>query len=109
MALRPAMIRLAPPRRRADIPPDLRKRFDKFGEDLMRIAIESGDATRIGQELADLGQRHRDEIVLWLQEKREDAARYERTMLWIAGATVIIALVTLGFVVWGFALDHVVP
>jgi hypothetical protein len=105
-----ALIRIAPwpPRRRADISPDLRKLFEKYGEDLMRVAIESGDGSRIGQELAYLGQKHREEIVLWRQEKREDAARYQRRMLWIAWATGIIAVVTLGFVVWGFALDHFV-
>jgi len=53
------MINLALPRRRADIPPDLRKRFDKFGEDLMRVAIESGDSGlrnggKVGDETAEL-------------------------------------------------------
>jgi len=32
----------------------------------MALAIESGDASRIGAELAGLGQKNRDEIVAWL-------------------------------------------
>jgi hypothetical protein len=43
----------------------------------MALAIESGDANRIGTELATLGQRNRDEIVRWLRERRDIAARHE--------------------------------
>jgi hypothetical protein len=32
----------------------------------MALAIESGDASRIGAELAGPGQKNRDEIVAWL-------------------------------------------
>jgi len=111
------MIRIALPRRRANIPPDLRKRFEKLGESIMClvVAIESGDGTgtgqELGQELTDLGH-HREEIVLWLQERRDLATRRERTMRRIAWVTVIIALATLVFVVLGvllvlgFLVDH---
>jgi hypothetical protein len=44
----------------------LRGRFELHGETLMALAIESGDANRIGVELAGLGQLKRQEIVEWL-------------------------------------------
>src|SRR5271165_5923590 len=98
--IRPYVTRVWPQIRRADIPPDLRKRFEWFGEDLMKVAIESGDATRIGPELARLGQDRREEIVLWLQERRDIAERRNSTMYWIGWVTVVV-------VVLGFLLDHV--
>jgi hypothetical protein len=57
--------------RRATIPAELRERFELYGETLMALAIESGDATRIGAELAGLGQQKRQEIVEWLRERRD--------------------------------------
>jgi hypothetical protein len=57
--------------RRADIPQELRERFELHGEQLMALAIESGDANRIGVELAGLGQMKRQEIVAWLRERRD--------------------------------------
>jgi hypothetical protein len=54
--------------RRADhLPEELRERFEYFGENIMALAIESGDASRIGAELTGLGQKNRDEIVAWLK------------------------------------------
>jgi hypothetical protein len=63
--------------RRAKIDPGLRERFEFFGETLVVLAIESGDANRIGRELAKLGQRYHLEAVEWLRERRDVAARHE--------------------------------
>ena len=46
----------------------------------MSLAIESGDANRIGVELAGLGQLRRGAIVEWLRERRDvEARRHDRT------------------------------
>jgi hypothetical protein len=63
--------------RRADIAPDLRERFEFYGERLMALAIESHDPTRIGAELSDLSQHKRTEIIAWLQERRDLAAQQD--------------------------------
>ena len=62
--------------RRADIAPDLRERFELYGETLMAVVLKSGDANRIGTELATLGQRNREEIVKCRRERRDIAARH---------------------------------
>src|SRR5205085_11063562 len=63
--------------RRADIAPDLRERFEFYGERLMTLAIESHDPNRIGAELSDLGQNKRTEIIAWLQERRDLTVQQE--------------------------------
>ncbi len=68
------------------------ERFEKLGEDLLKAKMESRDAT--------LGQAEREQIVLWLRERRDIAERHDRTLRWIAWVTVF-------FVVLGFLLDHV--
>jgi hypothetical protein len=50
-------------RKSVAISPELRERFEFYGERLMTLAIESGDSNRIGSELADLGQHKRRESV----------------------------------------------
>jgi len=84
--------------RRADIPQELRERFELFGETLTALAIESGDANRIGAELAALGQQKRREIVEWLRERRDIAARHEARVETVEWAILI-------FVVIGVAAD----
>jgi hypothetical protein len=42
--------------RHANLAQELRERFELSGENLMALGIESGDANRIGVELAGLGQ-----------------------------------------------------
>ena len=82
--------------RRADIPRELRERFELHGETLMALAIESGDANRIGVELAGLGQMKRREIVEWLKERRDIAARHEdrlETVEWAILIAVVIGVV----------------
>jgi hypothetical protein len=63
--------------RRASITPELREHFELYGETLMALAVESGDANRIGEDLVKLGQQKRPEIVQWLRERRDIAARRE--------------------------------
>jgi hypothetical protein len=79
--------------RRANIPKELRERFELFGETLVALAIESGDANRIGVELAALGQQKRQEIVEWLRERRDLAARREQRLETAEWAIVIFAII----------------
>jgi hypothetical protein len=83
---------------RADIPDELRERFELHGETPMALAIESGDATRIGAELAGLGQMKRAEIVAWLRERRDIEARHADRVETVEWAILI-------FVVVGVLLD----
>ncbi len=64
----------------------------------MALAIESGDANRIGGDLASLGQQKREEIIDWLQERRDIAARHEDRLETVEWAILI-------FVVIGVAAD----
>jgi len=84
--------------RRANIPAELRERFELHGETLMALAIESGDATRIGVELAALGQQKRNEVVEWLRERRDMVERRENRSETVEWAILI-------FVVIGVAAD----
>jgi hypothetical protein len=79
--------------RRADISKELRERFEYFGETLVALAIESGDANRIGAELAGLGQQKRKEIVEWLRERRDMEAQREQRLETAEWAIVIFAIV----------------
>ena len=86
--------------RPANLPQELRDRFELYGETLMSIAIESGDATRIGAELARLGQANRDQIVAWLRERRDMEARHSDRLELVEWGLLV-------FVVLGVALDLV--
>ena len=81
--------------RYANLPADLREQFELYGETLMAIAIESGDANRIGPDLAALGQRHREQIVEWLRERRDIAERQHdrlETVEWAILIAVVIGV-----------------
>src|SRR5262249_44276348 len=78
---------------RANIPPDIRSRFELYGETLMGLAIASGDAIRIGQEVANLGQNHRNQIVEWLRERRDIQARHEDRLETVEWAILIFVIV----------------
>jgi hypothetical protein len=86
--------------RRANIPSKLRERFKFYGEPLMIVAIESGDGTRIGTELAKLGQEHREEIVSWLQECRDLEARREALRFWSMLVLTLIAAIAASIAAW---------
>jgi hypothetical protein len=82
--------------RRADIAPELRERFEFYGERLVTLAIESGGSDRIGSELADLGRHKRTEIVAWLQERRDLTAQQEdrqETVEWALLVFVVVSVV----------------
>jgi hypothetical protein len=82
--------------RRAEIPLELRERFELFGETLLAFAIMSGDANAMGLELAGLGQMKRQEIVDWLRERRDVGARDEdrlETLEWAILIFVVIGVV----------------
>jgi hypothetical protein len=84
--------------------PELRERFELHGEQLMAVAIESGDANRIGIELAALGQQNRGDVVFWLRERRDIAARHEdrsETVEWA-----ILIFVVIGVIVDLLILAH---
>jgi hypothetical protein len=83
--------------RPANIPQELRARFELFGETLMALAIESGDANRIGVELAALGQQKRQEIVEWLRECRDIEAQHQDRLETVEWA--ILIFVVLGVIV----------
>jgi hypothetical protein len=84
--------------RHANIDPELRHRFEMFGETLMALAIESGDANRIGVELAALGQQKRQEIVDWLRECRDKVVRREKRLETVEWAILV-------FVIFGVLTD----
>jgi hypothetical protein len=67
--------------RRADISNELREELERYGETLMALAIASGEQIgqelAIGKQLAWLGQQNREQIVDWLRERRDVAARRE--------------------------------
>jgi hypothetical protein len=82
--------------RRADIPKERREEFERYGETLMALAIESGE--RLGQELAIgkplawVGQQEREQIVEWLRERRDIAARREDRLEAVEVAILIFAV-----------------
>ena len=77
----------------ATIPTDLRKQFERYGETLMALAIESGDATRIGTNLARLGQGQREQIVDWLKERRDIEAEHQDRLETVEWAILIFLVV----------------
>jgi hypothetical protein len=80
----------------AEIPPELRIEFERYGETLMALAIESGDATRIGETLAKLGQEKREQIVDWLWERRDIEAEHQdrlETVEWAILIFVVAAVI----------------
>lgn len=62
--------------RDAKIPHELRDRFELFGEDVLAHAVGAGEHSSKGVELDGLLQQKRDEILRWLREKRDQAARH---------------------------------
>jgi hypothetical protein len=84
----------------AKIESQLRERFERYGETLMALAIESGDATRIGSDLASLGQGNREQIIEWLQERRDIVTNREDRLETVEWAILV-------FVLLGVILDVV--
>lgn len=61
--------------KRADIPPELRGRFELYGADVLAHAVGAGELSSKGPELDGLLRQNRGEIVKWLREKHDKAAR----------------------------------
>lgn|SRR5487761_956342 len=66
--------------RYAEIPEELRDRFELFGEDVLAQAVSSAQWNSIvqGVELIGLIQQKRREIMAWLRERRDLAERREQ-------------------------------
>jgi hypothetical protein len=77
---------------RVDIAPELRARFEFYGEDVLAHAVGAGDLSSKGDELNKLLQQHRLKIVEWLQGRRESRKRRDRLMFWILILTFLAAL-----------------
>jgi hypothetical protein len=84
--------------RRADIPAELRDRFELFGENVMAHAVGAGELSSKGVELDGLLRMKRGEIVAWLLERRDIAERHEDRVETVEWAILI-------FVVAGVVLD----
>jgi hypothetical protein len=82
---------------RADIPPELRERFEYYGETLLTLASQSEPNTNaLGVELAGLSRMKREEITAWLRERRDIAAQHEdrlETVEWAILIFVVAAVV----------------
>ena len=62
--------------RHANIPAELRDRFELFGEDVLTHALAMGAQTmEQGVELVSLIQQKREEMKEWLRERRDVAER----------------------------------
>jgi hypothetical protein len=61
--------------RRASIPSDLRHQFELFGVNVLGHAVGAGEHSSKGPELDRLLRQNRSEILEWLREKRDKAAR----------------------------------
>ena len=78
--------------RRAKISPELRSRFEFYGEDILADAVAAGEHSSKGPELNKLLQYNRQEIVEWLREEREARKWRDRLTFWILVCTFLAAL-----------------
>jgi len=87
--------------RRTDIPPELRERFEYYGETLLTLASQTEpNPNMLGVELAGLSRMKREEISSWLRERRDIAAQHEDRLETVEWAILI-------FVAVGVVLDVV--
>jgi hypothetical protein len=80
----------------------LRDRFDFFGEDVLAHAVGAGEHSSKGPELDRLLRENRDQILEWLQEKRDEAAHRAERSERVQGWTLVFAF--LGVIVGILAL-----
>lgn len=88
--------------RHANLSPDLRERFEFYGERLMTLAIESGGSDRIGTELADLGRHKRTEIIAWLQERRDVITQQDDRQETVEWALLMFVVVSVALEIYRF-------
>jgi|SRR5271167_208211 len=87
--------------RYADIPSELRDRFELYGEAVLADALAVGAQTiKQGEELVWLLQEKRGSLEDWLRERRDVAERQAQRLETVAWALLI-------FVVCGVATDVV--
>src|SRR5690242_8831096 len=88
--------------RRANIPAELRERFEFYGEKLIALAIESHDPNRIGAELSNLVQHKRTEIIAWLQERRDLAVQQEDRLETVEWALLLFVFISVVLEIYRF-------
>jgi hypothetical protein len=95
--------------RRAAIPPDVRNKFEQFGERVLAHAWGGGQLSAAWPELDPLlrNEQHRAYLGPWLMEMRDRAERRETIILFAAVAAAIIALAAgvLAFLAWRFPVN----
>jgi hypothetical protein len=79
--------------RRANIPAQLRERFEFYGEDVLAHAVGAGEHSSKGPELDRLLRENRTEILEWLREQAAARERKEtHRFYWILFWTIIAAV-----------------
>jgi hypothetical protein len=79
--------------RRANIPDDLRTKFERIGEDVLAHALAVGTQRTQGHELLNLPERNRTEIMEWLTERRDIHERRENRLETVEWAILIAVIV----------------
>ena len=81
--------------RYAQIPDELRERFELFGETVLSMAIASPTYNSLvqGVELVGLMQVKRAEITAWLRERRDLAERREQRLETLEWAILVLILI----------------
>jgi|SRR6185437_7018915 len=80
--------------RRANIPRQLRDRFEEYGEQAMSMAISASGSNIYAQgaEIVRLVQENRGQINAWLRERADVAARREDRLETVEWAILIFAI-----------------
>jgi hypothetical protein len=89
--------------RRTNIPQELRDQFELFGEAVLAHAVGAGEHSSKGIELDGLLRQNRTEILDWLREKRDEAARHAdrlETVEWAILLFVVTGVIVDLLLVW---------
>jgi hypothetical protein len=83
--------------RTANLPQELRERFEFYGETLLTLASTTEPNTNIlGVELAGLSRMKRDEMLAWLRERRDMETRHSdraETVEWAILIFVVVGVI----------------
>lgn len=90
--------------RKANIPAELRDRFELFGEDVLAHALGAGEHSSKGVELDALLRQKRNEILEWLQQKRDEHIFREDRLETVEWA--ILIFVAIGVLIDFLLLAH---
>jgi hypothetical protein len=66
--------------REAAIAPDLREKFELYGEDVLAHGIGAGAHSDKGPELNNLVGEKRQQVLEWLRERRDTAEQHENRL-----------------------------